>query len=91
MNLRPCSDFIGWPYRGQDFSSGVLVSSNLINFAIILIMNNYAYVDNQNLYLATKNAPEPWSVDMKRFRIYLLEKYKVERAYLFIFLANSDV
>ena len=47
-------------------------------------MNNYAYIDNQNLYLATKNAPEPWMVDMKRFRVYLLEKYKVERAYLFM-------
>ena len=47
-------------------------------------MNNYAYIDNQNLYLATKNAPEPWIVDMKRFRVYLLEKYKVERAYLFM-------
>ena len=47
-------------------------------------MNNYAYIDNQNLYLATKNAPEAWTVDMKRFRVYLLEKYKVERAYLFM-------
>ena len=47
-------------------------------------MNNYAYIDNQKLYLATKNAPEPWTVDMKRFRVYLLEKYKVERAYLFM-------
>ena len=47
-------------------------------------MNNYAYIDNQNLYLATKNSPEPWAVDMKRFRVYLLEKYKVERAYLFM-------
>ena len=47
-------------------------------------MNNYAYIDNQNLYLATKNAPEPWTVDMLRFRVYLREKYKVERAYLFM-------
>ncbi len=47
-------------------------------------MNNFAYIDNQNLYLATKNAPEPWTVDMGRFRVYLLEKYKVERAYLFM-------
>ena len=47
-------------------------------------MNNYAYIDNQNLYLATKNAPEPWEVDMKRFMVYLKEKYKVVRAYLFM-------
>ena len=47
-------------------------------------MKNYAYIDNQNLYLATKFAPEPWMVDMQRFRVYLREKYKVERAYLFM-------
>ena len=47
-------------------------------------MNNYAYIDNQNLYLATKFAPEPWLVDMKRFRVYLQEKYKVDLAYLFM-------
>ena len=47
-------------------------------------MNNYAYIDNQNLYLATKNASEPWTIDMRRFRVYLKEKYKVGRAYLFM-------
>ena len=45
---------------------------------------NIAYIDNQNLYLATRNAPESWTVDMCRFRRYLRDKYDVERAYLFM-------
>ena len=45
---------------------------------------NFAYIDNQNLYMATHNAEEPWDVDMRRFRVYLREKYGVVRAYLFM-------
>jgi uncharacterized LabA/DUF88 family protein len=45
---------------------------------------NFAYIDNQNLYMATKCAPEPWMVDMRRLRVYLREKYNVIRAYLFM-------
>lgn len=45
---------------------------------------NFAYIDNQNLYMATHNAEEPWDVDMQRFRVYLREKYDVVRAYLFM-------
>ena len=53
-------------------------------------MNNYAYIDNQNLYMATKFADEPWLIDMKRFRIYLSEKYHVSKAYLFMGAHNPD-
>ena len=53
-------------------------------------MNNYAYIDNQNLYMATKFADEPWLIDMKRFRVYLLEKYHVTKAYLFMGAYNPD-
>ena len=53
-------------------------------------MNNYAYIDNQNLYMATKFADEPWLIDMKRFRVYLSEKYHVSKAYLFMGAYNSD-
>ncbi len=42
---------------------------------------NIAFIDGQNLYMATKESVEPWSVDFTRFRIYLLQKYGVERAY----------
>jgi len=47
-----------------------------------LIKNNYAFIDGQNLYLGTRESNIP--LDYKKFRIYLKEKYKVEKAYLFI-------
>lgn len=45
--------------------------------------NNRAFVDAQNLYLSTKNAEDPWKIDMRRFRVYLKEKYNVDEAYCF--------
>lgn len=44
--------------------------------------NNYAYIDGQNLHFGIKELG--WSLDYKRFRVYLKEKYGVEKAYLFI-------
>jgi uncharacterized LabA/DUF88 family protein len=43
---------------------------------------NYAFIDGQNLYLGSKNA----GIDLnyRKFRVYLRDKYNVERAYLFI-------
>ena len=54
-------------------------------------MNNYAFIDGQNLYLAIKQSG--WKIDYKRFRVYLKEKYKVEKAYIFMgFLpANNEL
>jgi uncharacterized LabA/DUF88 family protein len=43
---------------------------------------NYAFIDAQNLYLGAKEAGVKLSY--KKFRVYLKEKYNVERAYLFI-------
>lgn len=43
---------------------------------------NYAFIDSQNLNLAIR--AQGWKLDFKRFRIYLREKYHVEKAYLFI-------
>ena len=43
---------------------------------------NYAFVDGQNLYLGSKGAG--FDLSYKKFRVYLKEKYRVERAYLFI-------
>ena len=45
-------------------------------------MNNYAFIDSQNVHLAIR--AQRWEVDWKRFRVYLKEKYHVEKAYLFI-------
>ena len=45
-------------------------------------MNNFAFIDSQNLNLGIQKLG--WKLDYKRFRIYLREKYSVEKAYMFI-------
>jgi uncharacterized LabA/DUF88 family protein len=44
--------------------------------------NNYAFIDAQNVHLAI--TAQGWSLDWARFRVYLKEKYNVEKAFLFI-------
>jgi len=44
--------------------------------------HNYAFIDSQNVNLAIRD--QGWHLDWKRFRIYLQEKYGVEKAFLFI-------
>lgn len=44
--------------------------------------NNYAYIDNRNIYLGVRNLG--WKLDFAKFRRYLLEKYSVKKAYMFI-------
>lgn len=44
--------------------------------------NNFAFIDSQNLNLAIRDLG--WRLDFKKFRIYLAEKYKVSKAFLFI-------
>ena len=44
--------------------------------------NNYAFIDAQNLHLGSQDACV--NLDYAKFRIYLKEKYNVERAYLFL-------
>ncbi|PIR86064.1 hypothetical protein COU14_01045 [Candidatus Kaiserbacteria bacterium CG10_big_fil_rev_8_21_14_0_10_44_10] len=43
---------------------------------------NYAFIDSHNVNLAVQTSG--WRLDWKRFRIYLREKYAVEKAFLFI-------
>jgi uncharacterized protein (TIGR00288 family) len=43
---------------------------------------NYAYIDSQNLNLGIQK--QGWKLDYKKFRVYLREKYSVEKAYMFI-------
>src|ERR1700749_4603576 len=43
---------------------------------------NHAFIDAQNLHLGIKNAG--WTIDYKKLRIYLTEKYGVIKAYMFI-------
>jgi uncharacterized LabA/DUF88 family protein len=44
--------------------------------------NNYAFIDSQNLNLGIQKLG--WKLDYSRFRVYLKEKYSVQKAYLFI-------
>ena len=45
-------------------------------------MNNYAFIDSQNLNLGVKS--QGWDLDFARFGQFLKDKYQVEKAYLFI-------
>lgn len=44
--------------------------------------NNYAFIDSQNLNLGVRD--QGWKLDFKRFRVYLKDKYHVQKAFLFI-------
>lgn len=51
--------------------------------------NNYAFIDSQNLNLAIKDCG--WSLDFARFHVYLKDKYKVTKAFLFIgYIAGNE-
>lgn len=42
----------------------------------------YAFIDSQNLNLSIQALG--WKLDFKRFRVYLKDKYKVEKTFIFI-------
>lgn len=44
--------------------------------------SNYAFIDSQNVNLAIRDLG--WKMDWKQFRIFLRDKYKVKKAFLFI-------
>ena len=48
-------------------------------------MKNYAFIDGQNLYQGLE-----WKIDHERFRIYLRDKYKVEKAYYFLGFQEAE-
>ena len=45
-------------------------------------MSTYAFIDSQNVNQEIKKLG--WKLDWKKFRVYLKEKYKVNKAYLFL-------
>jgi uncharacterized LabA/DUF88 family protein len=47
-------------------------------------MKNYCYIDGQNLHLGTASADPSWSIDLYKFRVYLRDKYKVEKAFYYL-------
>jgi uncharacterized LabA/DUF88 family protein len=44
--------------------------------------NNYAFIDSQNVNLSIRE--QGWILDNKKFRVYLSEKYSIDKAFLFI-------
>lgn len=51
--------------------------------------SNYAFIDSQNLNLSVQAMG--WALDFKRFFIYLKDKYKIEKAFLFIgYIAGNE-
>jgi uncharacterized LabA/DUF88 family protein len=51
--------------------------------------NNIAYIDGQNLYMGTTKSDPKWYIDLARFRIYLRDKYKVNKAYYYLGYVND--
>ncbi len=50
--------------------------------------NNYAFIDSQNLNLGTRH--EGWKLNYGKFRLYLRNKYHVQKAFLFIGYIESN-
>ena len=50
--------------------------------------NNYAFIDSTNLNLAIKN--QGWTLDFKKFRQYLSDRFNITKAYLFIGYVDSN-
>ncbi len=51
-------------------------------------MNNYAFIDAQNLHRGIKSLG--WHLDWSKLRRYLKEKYSVQTAYLFLGFMQSN-
>ena len=51
---------------------------------------NYAYIDWQNFHLGTTKTEWGFKVDLIKFRIYLKDKYKVEKAFYFLWYLKDD-
>ncbi len=49
---------------------------------------NYAFIDSQNLNLGVRS--EGWTIDYAKFRLYLKNKYSVEKAFMFIGLVQNN-
>lgn len=48
-------------------------------------LKNFAFIDGQNLYMGTAKCEQnPWRINLKRFRIYLEQKYGISKAYYFL-------
>ena len=64
-------------------------SAQLAGFFMYQKENNYAFIDSQNVNLAIRD--QGWVLDWVKFRVYLKEKYKVTKAYLFVGYVEGNV
>jgi len=48
----------------------------------------FAFIDSQNLNLGVRSSG--WRIDYRKFRLYLKNKYNVERAFMFIGLVSNQ-
>jgi len=53
-------------------------------------IKNLAFIDGQNLYMSIITADKPWRIDLTRFRVYLRQKYHVEKTYYFLGFAQAE-
>ncbi len=47
-------------------------------------LRNIAYIDGQNLHMGTAKSEPRWLIDLARLRVYLEQKYDVDRAYYYL-------
>lgn len=47
-------------------------------------LRNIAFIDAQNLTQNMRNAKKPWKMDLIKFRVFLKDKFKCDKAYYFI-------
>ncbi len=66
----------------QEIKKEKTMAEHVSPFSHESAVNNYAFIDSQNVNLAIR--AQGWILDFKRFRVYLTEKYKVKKAFLFI-------
>ena len=52
--------------------------------------NNIAFVDGQNMHMSTTTADKSWRIDLARLRVYLRQKYSVEKAYYFLGFVQDE-
>lgn len=52
-------------------------------------LSNIAYIDGQNLYMGTSKSDPKWHIDLARFRVYLHDKYGVEKAFYHLGYVND--
>lgn len=47
-------------------------------------LRNVAFIDGQNLTQNMRYADNPWKLDLRKFRVFLRDKYLCDKAYYFI-------